>query len=67
MVELKTFWLVVLNEETGQFHNAQVTAVTNSLEAAAIRFYEKFPQYRVLDGGAGIENRPKEVRALPYI
>ncbi|MED4400278.1 hypothetical protein [Metabacillus fastidiosus] len=66
--ELNFYWLIVIDKETGVFHNAQILDKSKRpINEVLARFERKFPRYVVVEGGEGLENRPEIIRDLPLI
>lgn len=61
------YWFVVVDNQSGAFLNAQMNGNHKNYEEAVEMFQNEFPRYSVIEGGEGIENRPKAYRELPYV
>lgn len=68
IVSTSMYWIIVHEDETGDFKNAQYYAQSGkSFDYIKERFQKKHPGYRVVNVGEGLENRPYALAALPYI
>ncbi|RXJ02220.1 hypothetical protein DS745_07470 [Anaerobacillus alkaliphilus] len=62
------YWLIVIDRYLGTFKNATAVGEKGVAEQTVYKeFEEKNPQYRVIDGGKGLDKRPLDITELPYI
>lgn len=62
------YWLVVVEKETGDFKNVNISYEPGTTEEDIKDYYESVnPRVRVIYNGEGIDNRPIPLRGLAYI
>lgn len=66
---IRIFWLIVVDQQTGYFHNAQIASKNeaDTFEDMKYKFEQKFPKYIVIHGGPGLDSRPTFYEGLPQV
>lgn len=68
MDKLTNFWLVVSENNTGEFKNVDISFTSGATKEDIRPYYKTInPDVTVVSCGEGIENRPFALQGLEYI